>query len=82
MPYEAGFDLSMDTSVHLVDPRLPGGEVVGKVVAYRLHQDGLKAEAWVRLAASVGGTENQPLSLEYRYYVDPDYGDTGIPRHY
>lgn len=82
IPYEAGFDLSMDTSVRLVDPRLPGGEVVGKVVAYRLHQDGLKAEAWVRLAASVGGTGNQPLSLEYRYYVDPDYGDTGIPQHY
>lgn len=82
MPYEAGFELSMDLSVRLVDPRIPGGEVLGKVVAYQLRQDGMTAEAWVRLAASVGGTGNQPLSLEYRYYVDPDYGDTGIPQHY
>ena len=82
MPYDVGFDLSMDLSVRLVDPRIPGGEVVGKVVAYQLHQDGLKAKAWVRLAASVGGTEDQSLPLEYNYYVERDYGDTRIPHHH
>ena len=82
LPYEAGFDLSMDLSVRLVDTRIPGGEVVGKVVAYQLRQDGLKAEAWVRLAASVGGMVDQPLPSGSYYYVDPAYGDTAIPYHY
>jgi len=82
LPYEVGFELSMDLSIRLVDPRLPGGEMVGKVVAYRLYQDGLKAEAWVRLAASIGGTADQPVPLKYYYYVEPTYGDTAIPYHH
>ncbi len=82
LPFEAGFDLSMDHSVRLVDPRIPGGEAIGKVIAYQLHQDGMKAEAWVRLAASVGGTPEQPSSLDYTLYVVADYGDTAIPQHY
>jgi hypothetical protein len=82
LPYEAGFDLSMDLSVRLVDPRIPGGEAVGKVVAYQFRQDGMKAQAWVRLAASVGGTVEQPLPSDPYYYVDPAYGDTAIPYHH
>jgi hypothetical protein len=82
LPFEAGFDLSMDLSVRLVDPRIPGGEVVGKVVAYQLRQDGMKAEAWVRLAASVGGRTDRPFPSASSYYVDPAYGDTAIPYHY
>lgn len=82
LPYEAGFGLSMDSSVRLVDPRIPGGEVVGKVVAYQLRQDGMKAQTWVRLAASVGGTVDQLLPSDPCYYVDPAYGDTDIPDHF
>jgi hypothetical protein len=82
LPYEAGFDLSMDLSVRLLDPRIPGGEVVGKVVAYQLRQDGMKAQTWIRLAASVGGTTDQLLPSDSCHYVDPAYGDTAIPYHY
>lgn len=82
LPFEAGFDLSMDHSVRLVDPRIPGGEVVGKVIAYQLRQNGMKAETWVRLAASVGGTPEQAPSLDYTLYVEADYGDTTIPQYH
>lgn len=82
LPYEAGFDLSMDLSVRLVDPRIPGGGMIGKVVAYRLYQDGLKAEAWVRLAASIGGIADQPPPLKYHHYVESGYGDTAIPHYH
>lgn len=85
-PFESGFALSMDHSVRLVDPRLPsathGGEAVGKVVAYQLRQDGMKAYAWVRLAASIG-VEAQPLPCPgYTFYVEPAYGDTGVPHYH
>lgn len=82
LPFEAGLALSMDHSVRLVDPRIPGGEVVGKVIAYQLHHDGMKAESWARLAVSVGGMPEQSSSLGYMLYVEADYGDTAIPEHY
>lgn len=85
-PFESGFALSMNHSVRLVDPRLPsatnGGEIVGKVVAYQLRQDGMKAYAWVRLAASIG-VEPEPLPLPgHTFYVEPAYGDTGAPHYH
>lgn len=79
IPFEAGFPLSMDYSVRLVDPRIPGGEVVGKVVAYQLYKDGLKSYAWVRLAASIGVKINDfPFSNDINY-AQVDYGPTAIP---
>ena len=79
LPMDAILDLSLDHSVRLVDPRLPGGEVTGKVIAYRLYQDGVKSHGWVRLAASVG-TSLAPLpAATPLYYAEPAYGDTAIP---
>lgn len=82
MPFETGFTLSMDHSVRLVDSRLLGGEVMGKVIAYRLHQDGLKSFSWIRFAASIGGKPTDTPALEYAFYADLGYGDTRMPKHY
>lgn len=82
LPFEAGFSLSLDHSVHLEDPRIPGGRVTGKVIAYQLHQDGLKSLTWVRLAASIGGKAKDPLLPECMFYVEPDYGDTAVPEYH
>lgn len=82
MPLEAGYALSMDHSVRLIDSRIPGGEIVGKVVAYKLHQGGVKAWTWVRLAASIGGEAHEPPPLRYEHYVEPNYADTARPHHH
>jgi hypothetical protein len=82
LPFEAGFPLSMDHSIRLVDPRVPGGEVVGKVVAYQLRQDGLQSFAWVRFAASIGGHAEDPPLPAHTDYADVEYGDTRLPGHY
>jgi hypothetical protein len=82
VPFECGFPLSMDHSIRLVDPRIPGGEVVGKVVAYQLHQDGLQTFAWVRFAASIGGRVKDPPTPKYIQYAEYAYADTSVPEHH
>ena len=82
LPFEAGFPLSMDHSVRLVDSRIPGGEVTGKVIAYQLCQDGLKSHTWIRMVASIGEKLKESLFPSYTYYVESDYGDTAVPKHY
>jgi hypothetical protein len=79
LPFEAGFPLSLDHSIHIKDPRIPGGEVTGKVIAYRLHQDGLKSFAWLRFVASIGGNPTYAPAKSDTYYADSSYGDTVIP---
>jgi len=82
LPFEFGLALSMDHSIRLVDPRISstnGGEVVGKVVAYQLCQEGAKAYAWVRFAVSIGSEAEPPPLPEHTFYVEPSYGDTGVP---
>lgn len=82
LPFEKGFPLSLDHTVEINDDRIPGGQVVGKAVAYRLYQDGRQAYAWVRVAASIGGEPDElPLSIP-QYYAEPSYGDTAIPVHH
>jgi hypothetical protein len=82
LPFEEGLTLSLDHSVQLTDERIPGGQVMGKVVAYQLYQDGFRAYAWVRLAASVGGEPDAPPLDAPVYYVEPSYGDTAMPTHH
>ncbi len=81
-PFETGFALSMDHSVRLADSRIPGGEATAKVVAYQLRQDGRRASAWVRLAASIGGEAEQPPLPDSIFYAEPAYGETGTPQRY
>lgn len=81
-PFECGFGLSTDLSVRLKDPRIPGGEVTGKVVAYQLKQKGTKAFSWVRLAASVGKNTEPLPPPDQTLYVAKGYGDTSIPSSY
>jgi hypothetical protein len=82
IPFQACFSLSLDHSVRLVDLRIPGGEVVGKVVAYQLYQDALKSYAWVRLAASIGGKDSDYPHINDIYYAQPEYGSTSVPITY
>ncbi|MCE3230908.1 MAG: hypothetical protein K0R52_836 [Alphaproteobacteria bacterium] len=82
LPFEAGLALSMDHSVCLVDARIPGGRALGKVVAYSLRQDGLKACAWVRFAASIGAEPERTPFPETTFYAEPAYGDTGMPPYH
>jgi hypothetical protein len=79
LSFEEGLVLSLDHSVQLTDVRIPGGQVNGKVIAYQLYQDGVRAYAWVRLAASIGGEADAPPLDAPLYYVEPSYGDTAIP---
>lgn len=76
LPFENGFVLSMDHCVQIKDSRIPGGNVIGKVVAYRLYQNGLKSHAWVRFAASIGGRSGHPSLMKDVMYTVPGYGDT------
>ena len=76
MPFEDGYTLTTDHSVQIADPRLPGGKVVGKVIAYQLHQDGLTSHAWVRIASSIGGKPDVCPEPVCDIYVVADYGDT------
>ena len=48
--------VTLNHSLTLKDPRLPGGKVTGKVIAYKFILDGQKGEnlAWVTLGVSVG----------------------------
>lgn len=82
LPFEEGISLTLDHCVQIKDARIPGGEVIGKVIAYQLYQEGNRAFAWVRLAASIGGQSTEPSPLEYNVYVDPGYGDTKQPNDY
>jgi hypothetical protein len=82
LPFEAGLALSMDHSVCLVDARIPGGRALGKVVAYSLRQEGLKACAWARFAVSIGGDAGRVPCPAPIFYADPVYGDTGIPSYH
>lgn len=62
--------VTLDHGVFLKDPRLPGGQITGKVVAYRLSARGKTGDrrVWIKVAAGEGETRETVLSL-------PDYGD-------
>lgn len=82
LPWEEALDLSLDHTVRLVDPRIPGGCIEGKVIAYQLCQEGVKAYAWVRFAASVGGRADPGPVVSSTDYVDRNYSDTTIFTHH
>jgi hypothetical protein len=79
---EPALALSMDHSVCITDPRIPGGKAEGKVIAYRLTQDGIDACGWVRFAVAVGTKMERPKPGESIHYAEPDYGNTAIHRRH
>lgn len=77
-PWSTAADISCRHNVHLVDNRLPGGEAMGKVIAYLLTADGegqIQAEITigcaigygVALGAAAAGT---PTYVEFGYVND------------
>jgi hypothetical protein len=54
VPLDVGIDLTLDYSVRLRLPMIPGGELVGKVVAYKFTKTFQQEICWVRLAVSLG----------------------------
>jgi hypothetical protein len=75
VPFEAGFCLSLDHSVRLVDSRIPGGQGQGKVVAYQLVQEGLTSFAWIRAAACIGVPLDTRDFAPKSLYVESAYGE-------
>jgi hypothetical protein len=53
LPFERAVGLSCDCLVRVADPRLPGGQVVGKVIHYRLIVEGDTGEKWAEVTLGV-----------------------------
>jgi hypothetical protein len=75
LPIECLGLISVDTSVRLASPELPGGEITGKITAYRAVQRYLKSFIWVKIAACVGTGEliHHNAAVNPLTY-SPDYG--------
>lgn len=54
VPFADAAQITLDTSVRIQSAMIPGGELIGKVVEYRLVQNGAEVYGWVRLAIAVG----------------------------
>jgi hypothetical protein len=54
IPFEKGLALTTDHSITVKAPRLPNGQLTGKLIAYRLVQEAESTYAWVRIAVAVG----------------------------
>lgn len=54
VPLEAAIDISLDHSVRLSSELIPGGSLVGKVVAYKIIKTFESEVCWFRLSVSAG----------------------------
>ncbi|MDR2412510.1 MAG: hypothetical protein LBD66_02810 [Holosporales bacterium] len=75
--------LTTEDTVVLKDPRLPGGQVQGKVIKTHLVVDGKTQTYWgeIRLACGVGWAEQPPsegYQLGTELYVESDYAELGV----
>ncbi|MDP3372570.1 MAG: hypothetical protein Q8S21_06775 [Candidatus Paracaedibacteraceae bacterium] len=55
VPFNALYDVDLDTSVTVKHERLPGGQVTGKVVSYQLRMMADQWVVWVKLATKPTG---------------------------
>ncbi len=74
--FEKSLDLSLRKNGYIADPRIPGGEAIGKIVSYTIEGDGSgKFISSVKLACAVGvggAIETAPGTADY---VDETYVD-------
>ncbi len=54
VPFDNAIQINLDTSIQIQSTMIPGGELTGKVVEYRLVQNDREAYGCVRLAVAVG----------------------------
>lgn len=83
-PWEELKEVTTDTSIVLVDPRLPGGEVKGKVVKYALIAKGETGERIVQvtlLCAAGTGKEGRADARSILVYSVEDYEEAGYQIH-
>lgn len=77
-------EVTTDTSIILSDPRLPGGEVKGKVVKYALQAKGETGERVVQVTLLCAAGTGKEERMEVRptpTYSDDDYGEADYQIH-
>ncbi|WP_291207099.1 hypothetical protein [Hyphomonas sp.] len=80
--FENGLGLSCRKNIRIADPRLPGGEALGKVAGYSLILSGDTGQASTRVlvACTVGKggslSPQEAISAYVEGYVDPGYQQT------
>ena len=79
VPLDDALDISLDDMATFSDPRLPGGTVTGKVIAYKIYYDDGDAWVTVEIGVSVGlGIGDQP-TLPAFPGTAPSLGPTDYP---
>lgn len=80
-PLSELLDVTLDHTLSITDPRLPGGTVKGKVIAYRFVVDGKTGEriAHIRLGVSMGtGMQVIAEMPQSQDYLEPDVWEESI----
>lgn len=77
VPFRDGLDLSCRKNARIVDPRLPGGEATGKIVAYTLSVADGRMLASVTIGCTVGKGNTVSTIPGNPVYVDDGYVDLG-----
>jgi hypothetical protein len=73
--FERALDLSCRKNGLLHDPRLPGGQVIGKITEYHLKADGDKGSLWgmVQIESTIGNGNSIVINAGAPSYVDEGY---------
>jgi hypothetical protein len=76
-PFESAVNLSCRKTARIIDPRIPGGEALGKIISYSLRGDGTTGEfrGSITIACAVGLGNAISVSDGTGDYVDEDYVD-------
>ncbi|RWO23374.1 hypothetical protein [Mesorhizobium sp.] len=77
VPFGDGLDLSCRKNARILDPRLPGGEATGKIIAYTLSVADGKVLASVTIGCTVGKGNTVSTVPGDPVYVDDGYVDEG-----
>jgi hypothetical protein len=79
IPFATGIGLSCRHNVRLADPRIPGGEALGKVIGYTLSLDGDNGEARcrVRIGCMIGQGNSISAAAGTPDYAEDAYAVTG-----
>jgi hypothetical protein len=76
-PFRSFVNLSCRKNARIFDPRIPGGEAMGKIISYSLRGDGISGEfrGSVTIACAVGLGNAITISDGTADYVDETYVD-------
>lgn len=77
MPFERALSLSLRKNALLFDPRLPGGEAVGKIVSCAIEMQGGQLIGEVTVACAIGKGGTLPTRIGNPSYVADGYVNAG-----